>query len=76
MSEATWSEGLAVEEYATVGGAAGLLGIARTTLVSAVQRGAIASGRLASGEAVVLVRDVERWAAAADQHRPGRRPKA
>lgn len=76
MAEAERREGVSVEEYATVGGAAGLLGIARTTLVSAVQRGAIASGRLASGEAVVLVRDVERWAAAADQHRPGRRPKA
>ena len=61
--------------YATVGGAAKMLGINRTTLVQAVRRGAVAVAVLADGERLVAVADVQRWAADPAMHQRGRKKK-
>jgi predicted site-specific integrase-resolvase len=65
---------IVASEYGPVATVAESLGIARTTLKSAVERGEIESRELSGGSRIVRVKDAQRWA----ENRPkiGRPKKA
>jgi hypothetical protein len=64
-----------LSEHATVGVAARLTGVKRTTLQSAVGRGEVDLRLLAGGTVVVRIADVEKWRDAAGDRSPGRKAR-
>lgn len=64
-----------VDQTVTLASAARIAGVARSTIISAVKRGELTPHHTACDSRLLLLADVERWAAAASTRRPGR-PKA